>query len=199
MIEEKKGGFTLKKGDALIIVDVQNDFLPAGNLGVSDGDKVVPVLNRYIEISRSKKLPLFATRDWHPPAHSSFREYGGPWPPHCVVDSEGAQFAANLNLPLDSMVISKGTAEDSDAYSGFEGTNLDEKLRSLGVARLLIGGLATDYCVLNTVKDAIKLGYDVLLLSDAIKAVDVSPGDGKRAIEEMKRDGAIPVRLDMVC
>jgi nicotinamidase/pyrazinamidase len=188
----------LKTDDALIIVDVQKDFLPGGSLAVPQGQEVVPAFNRYIETVQSKGLPVFATRDWHPSGHCSFKEQGGPWPPHCIVDSEGAQFADDLYLPDSVVVISKGTRTDKDAYSGFEGTDLDERLRSRGVRRLLIGGLATDYCVLNTVRDALEQGYRVLLLEDAIRAVNVHPEDGKKAVVEMTHLGAIPMRREML-
>jgi nicotinamidase/pyrazinamidase len=186
----------LKADDALIVVDVQKDFLPGGNLPVPEGNRIVPVIQRYIDIATSKGIPVFATRDWHPVEHASFRDEGGPWPPHCVAETEGADFAPGLRLTGNAEVISKGTELMKDAYSGFEGTNLDERLHSLGVKRLLIGGLATDYCVLNTVKDALGLDYEVLLLVDAIRAVNVNPGDEENAIEEMKGLGAVPIRLD---
>jgi nicotinamidase/pyrazinamidase len=189
---------TLKKGDALVIVDVQNDFLPGGSLAVQGGEKIIAPLNRYIEAAQAKGLPIFATRDWHPPSHCSFKEQGGIWPPHCVANSEGAQFSSELNSPRSTLVISKGTELEKDAYSGFEGTDLDERLRSAGISRVLIGGLATDYCVLNTVKDAIKQGYDVLLLQDAIEAVNVQPKDGEKAIDEMTSLGAIAITLEMI-
>ena len=188
----------LKKGDALVIVDVQNDFLPGGSLAVQGGEKIIAPLNRYIEAAQAKGLPIFATRDWHPPNHCSFKEQGGIWPPHCIANSEGAQFPSELNSPRSTLVISKGTQMEKDAYSGFEGTDLDERLRSAGISRVLIGGLATDYCVLNTVKDAIKHGYEVLLLQDAIEAVNVQPEDGKKAIDEMTSLGATPITLDMI-
>ncbi|MFC1824054.1 isochorismatase family protein [Thermodesulfobacteriota bacterium] len=192
-LEEK--ALKLGSGDALLIVDVQVDFLPSGNLAVPRGDEVVPALNRYLETTGSLGLPVFATRDLHPPNHCSFEKQGGIWPPHCVADSAGAEFADNLHLPSSTTIISKATAIEKDAYSGFEGTDLDQQLRDAGIKRLLIGGLATDYCVLNTVKDALKLGYDVLLLKDAIRAVDVQPEDGKNAEEEMVQLGATPVTL----
>ncbi len=194
------GKVELGKGDALVIVDVQRDFLPGGALAVPRGDEVVPVLNGYIRLFRDKGLPIIATRDWHPPNHCSFKKQGGPWPPHCVQDTPGAQFAPGLELPRDVIIISKATRPQEEAYSGFEGTDMDEKLKALGVKRLFVGGLATDYCVLSTVKDALKLGYRVYLLLDAIRAVDVNPGDGERAIEEMKSLGAIPITLeDLEC
>ena len=188
---------TLGAGDALLVVDVQNDFLPGGSLAVSRGDEVVPALTRCLAAFQSRGLPIFATRDWHPPNHCSFRGQGGPWPPHCVAGSAGAQFPSSLPLPPSTVVITlKGTEPDRDAYSGFDRTDLDARLRAAGVRRLFIGGLATDYCVLWTVKDALKLGYSVLLLMDAIRAVNVHPDDGRKAEDEMFRLGAVPVRLE---
>ena len=183
-------------GDALLIVDVQNDFLPGGSLAVSHGDEVIPVLNRYIGEFAAQGLPVYATRDWHPQQHCSFRAKGGPWPPHCIANTHGAEFAAALRLPPGATVISKATSLDKDAYSGFEGTDLDPRLRAVGIRRLFIGGLATDYCVLNTVRDALQLGYAVMLLTDAIRAVDVQPGDGQRAEVEMAGLGALPITLN---
>jgi len=189
------GKLTLGPGDALIVVDVQNDFLPGGSLAVPEGDAVVAPLNRYAAAFAAKNLPVYATRDWHPANHCSFRAQGGPWPPHCVADTAGAAFAPGLKLPARTTVISKATAADKDAYSGFEGTDLDARLRAQGVKRVFVGGLATDYCVLNTVRDARKLGYDVLLLTDAVRAVNVKPGDGQDAEAEMRRLGARPCTL----
>lgn len=186
---------TPRRGDALVIVDVQNDFLPAGALAVPHGDEVLAPLARYLVRFATARLPVFATRDWHPADHCSFREQGGTWPAHCIADTPGADFAAALALPAGSEVISKARAREADAYSGFSGTGLDARLRQLGVTRLFVGGLATDYCVLNTVRDARGLGYAVVLLADAIRAVDVTPGDGDRAIREMIALGARPLRL----
>lgn len=183
-------------GDALLIVDVQNDFLPGGSLAVPRGDAVVPVLNRYLEVFAEQDLPVYATRDWHPPLHCSFRAQGGPWPPHCVAKTSGAAFAAALQLPPAAVIISKATTPEQDAYSGFQGTDLDSRLHATGIRRLYIGGLATDYCVLNTVRDALRLGYQVLLLGDAIRAVDVQPGDGLRAEEEMASLGAQRITVE---
>jgi len=185
----------LQAGDALVIVDVQADFLPGGSLAVPRGDEVVAVLNGYISLFRNARLPIVATRDWHPPDHCSFQAEGGPWPPHCVVGSRGAGFAAMLELPCESIIISKASVAERDAYSGFEGTELDGLLREAGVGRVFVGGLATDYCVLNTVRDALRLGYASVLLGDAIRAVDVQPGDGERAIGEMLRGGAVAATL----
>jgi nicotinamidase/pyrazinamidase len=183
---------TPQPGDALLLVDVQNDFLPGGSLAVPEGDEVVPVLNAWIEAFQDKGLPIFATRDWHPAHHSSFKAYGGIWPVHCVAESPGAQFSPDLRLPPDATVISKATTHDVESYSGFNETDLDERLKALGIKRLFIGGLATDYCVLNTVKDARSHDYDVVLLEDAVRAVNVQPDDGAKAIREMAESGAVP-------
>ena len=186
----------IDQGDALIIVDVQNDFLPGGALEVPESDIIIPVLNNYIDIFKRSLLPIVATRDWHPPEHCSFEKNGGMWPTHCVQGTKGAEFSPLLNLPPDTIIISKATFVDRDAYSGFEGTNLDNLLQSMGIKRLFVGGLATDYCVLNTVKDALEKGYEVFLLTDAIKAVNVNPDDGAKAEEEMVKAGAIPIKLE---
>ncbi len=188
--------WALRKGDALVIVDLQRDFLPGGALPVPRGDEVVPVVNAYIRLFRGKELSIVATRDWHPPDHCSFREHGGLWPPHCVQDTLGAQFAPGLDLPPDVVIVSKAIKPHEEAYSGFQGTDLDERLRAFGARRLYVGGLAADYCVLSTVKDALALGYGVFLLKDAIRAVDLNPGDGDRAIEEMTSLGAALITLE---
>ena len=181
---------TLHPGDALIIVDVQNDFLPGGSLAVPQGDEVVAPLNALIARCTTHHLPVVATRDWHPPEHCSFRDRGGPWPPHCIAGTPGAAFAPPLALPASTTVVSKAVTTELDAYSGFGGTDLHNRLQAAGVRRLLVGGLATDYCVLNTVRDGLAHGYDVVLLTDSIRAVDVTPGDGQRAIDDMTRLGA---------
>jgi nicotinamidase/pyrazinamidase len=185
-------------GDALLVVDVQNDFLPGGNLGVKDGDAVVPVLNRYIAAFAARGLPIFFTRDWHPQEHCSFQTRGGPWPAHCVAGTDGADFAPDLARPEGAIVVSKAATPKSDAYSGFEGTELASELRKRGVKRVYVGGLATDYCVLNTVKDAVGHGFEVYLLGDAIRAVNVQPDDGANAVAEMRRLGAEMIDLDML-
>jgi nicotinamidase/pyrazinamidase len=187
-----------REGDALIIVDVQNDFLPGGALAVPEGDVVASAMNDYIDIFTKQGLSIYATRDWHTPDHSSFQAQGGPWPVHCVAGSEGARFAPALHLPAQVTVISKGTRRNQDGYSGFEATDLAERLRASGIGRLFIGGLATDYCVLNTVRGALAGGFRVFLLEDAIRAVDVNPGDGDKAVREMRQRGAITVNLNEV-
>jgi len=186
----------LQPGDGLLVADVQNDFLPGGALGVARGDEIIPVLNRYAVEFRARGLPIFASRDWHPPEHCSFREEGGIWPVHCVMGTKGAEFHPDFHLPPSAIVISKATDPKKEAYSAFEGTTLDERLRKTGVRRLFIGGLATDYCVLNTVRDAIKRGYAVCFLMDGIRAVNLQPDDGRKAEDEMIRLGAVSVRLE---
>lgn len=181
----------LQPCDALIVVDLQRDFLPGGSLAVARGDEVVDVLNGYILAFQRRGLTVAATRDWHPVNHCSFQAQGGPWPPHCMAHTDGARFALSLYLPENVHIISKAVTPDKDAYSGFEGTDLDLLLRKSNIRRVFIGGLATDYCVLNTVRDALRLGYATVLLTDAIRAVDVTPGDAVRAIAEMVRLGAV--------
>ena len=187
-----------EKGDALLVVDVQRDFVPGGALAVRNGDAVVPVLNRYIDMAVREGIPIFASRDWHPPNHCSFASRGGRWPPHCVAGSEGAEFAPGLNLPADAVIVSKATRDDVDAYSAFGGTALDAMLRSRGIHRVWVGGLATDYCVLATVLDARDAGYEVFFLEDASRAVEVNPGDEARAIGRMRDAGAITLSLPEV-
>ncbi len=174
----------IEKTDALLVVDVQRDFLPGGALAVPKGDEVIPVLascaKEFVRLGR----PVFASRDWHPANHCSFKESGGQWPPHCVAETPGAEIDPALNLPADAAVISKATTVDKDAYSAFEGTDLDARLQDLHVKRLFVGGLATDYCVLNTALDALKSGYEVVLMTDAVRAIDEA--DGSRAIERLR-------------
>lgn len=178
-------------GDALIVVDVQNDFLPGGALGVPGGDEVIPALNKYSELFERLGLPIVATRDWHPENHCSFEAQGGPWPPHCVAGTEGAAFATGLDLHGDTKVVSKAETPEEEAYSGFQGTELDRWLKERGVRRVFVGGLATDYCVRETVRDGLVNGYEVVLLGDAIRAVNVDPGDGEKAVAEMEKEGAV--------
>ncbi|MCK9382570.1 MAG: isochorismatase family protein [Sulfuritalea sp.] len=187
-------GFSrLKQGDALLIIDVQADFLAGGSLAVPNGDAVVAPLNEWIARFKAAGLPIFATLDWHPADHCSFREQQGAWPAHCVADTPGARLAGGLALPPDTLRVAKGTERDTDAYSGFSGTDLDLQLRRAAVGRLFVGGLATDYCVLQSVLDALRLGYRVVLLRAAIRAVDVQPGDGERAVAAMVTAGATVV------
>jgi nicotinamidase/pyrazinamidase len=186
---------TLGRTDALLIVDVQNDFLPGGGLAVERGDEVIEPINRLIGLYGEHGLPVYASRDWHPLGHCSFKDAGGPWTPHCIAHTPGAAFPDALALPPSAVIISKARTRGADAYSAFGGTALAGQLRLRGIERLAVCGLATDYCVLNTVRDALALGFDVLLVQDAIRAVEVEPGDGKRAVASMRARGAVPVRL----
>jgi nicotinamidase/pyrazinamidase len=179
----------MERGDALLVVDVQNDFCPGGALGVAEGDQVVPVLNRWIEEAERHNIPIYITRDWHPAGHISFKERGGPWPPHCVQGTEGAAFRSDLRIPAHAQIISKGYELDKDSYSAFGGTELREKLREAGVKRLWIGGLAQDYCVRESSLDAIREGFEVHVIVDATRAVNVQPHDGPRALADMQQAG----------
>ena len=186
----------LEPTDALLIVDLQHDFLPGGSLGVPDGDGVLGPINRLITLFGQQGLPVYASRDWHPDDHCSFAARGGPWPAHCVAGTRGAAFSDALHLPPDAIVVSKADTADVDAYSAFNATGLAEGLRAQGVRRVAVCGLATDYCVLNTALDARANGFDVLIVPEAMRAVDVKPGDGERAIAAMVERGALPVQVD---
>lgn len=184
------GAPAIGAGDALLVVDLQNDFLPGGALGVQRGDEVVAPLNAWARAFTAAERPVFVSRDWHPPDHCSFHARGGPWPPHCVAGTPGADFAADFALPPACVIVSKATSADRDAYSALDGTALADRLQASGVRRLFVGGLATDYCVRATVLDARAAGLDVVVLADAIRAVEVSPGDAARALAEMRAAGA---------
>ena len=175
---------------ALIVVDVQKDFLPGGSLAVAEGDGVIAPLNRMIASFVEEGAPVVATRDWHPPNHCSFEDQGGPWPPHCVAGTPGAEFSPELVLPDEVKLVSKATKPDAEAYSGFEGTDLAAWLRERSVEQLIVGGLATDYCVRRTVEDGLKAGFEVVVLEDAVRAVNIRPGDGEAAFDAMTDLGA---------
>jgi nicotinamidase/pyrazinamidase len=175
---------------ALLLGDIQVDFCPGGALAVPDGDAIIPIVNDCVRFFHSRGFPIIAVRDWHPSGHASFKEQGGPWPVHCVQGSWGGQFHPNLILPSGCLIISKATDPKREAYSAFEGTSLEQHLRDRGIETLYITGLATDYCVKNTVLDARRLGFRVLVLEDAIRGIDAAPGDCARAIQEMKTAGA---------
>jgi nicotinamidase/pyrazinamidase len=179
----------IDKHTALVVVDVQNDFCPGGALAVVDGDKVVQPLNRYIEKFRAAGAPIIYTRDWHPPDHNSFKAQGGPWPPHCVQGTDGARFHKDLLPPHEGEVVSKADKKD-EAYSFFQATDLAESLRKRGIKRLLVGGLATDYCVKETVLDGLREGFEVFHLDDASRGVNVKPDDSELALREMVSKGA---------
>ena len=190
----QKPEYQPQPGDALIIDDVQNDFLPGGSLAVPEGDKIIPVLNNVIRLFKSMKLPIFATRDWHPVDHVSFKEQGGIWPVHCVAGTHGAAFPESLDLSDEIVMISKARDSKEEAYSGFENTDLDKRLKTLNITRAWVGGLATDYCVINTVLELISLGYRVNLLTEGIRAVNIKPDDGKNAEREMMVLGARSIK-----
>jgi nicotinamidase/pyrazinamidase len=174
---------------ALIVVDVQNDFCPGGALAVAEGDQVVAPLNKLIEEFLERGEPVFKSRDWHPDKTKHFAAYGGTWPVHCVQNTKGAEFHSDLIDNQHIRVVSKGLG-DEDSYSAFDGTDLALQLRRLGVEELWIGGLATDYCVKQTALDGLKEGFKVKALENAMRAVEVTPGDGERALAEMKAAGA---------
>lgn len=185
----------LSKTDALIIIDVQNDFLSGGSLPIPKGEEIIPILNIYISIFKRSHGKVFATRDWHPANHLGFLEFGGIWPPHCIHNTDGAKFHPNLKLPPNVIIISKATKPDKEAYSGFEGTNLLAKLQKEQIKRVFIGGLATEYCVKNTILDALKFGFISNFLSDASRGINSSEGDVQKAIDSMQNFGVKKIEL----
>ena len=179
-----------EKKRALIVVDVQNDFCPGGSLAVAHGDEVVPPLNKLMKEFLDRNEPVFKTRDWHPAKTKHFAAYGGAWPVHCVQGTPGAEFHPDLLDDPRITIVSKGIDESADGYSGFDGTNLAQILREQDVEAVWIGGLATDYCVKQTVLDARREGFDVNALGEAMRAVNINPDDGAKAIAEMRDAGA---------
>jgi len=180
----------IRDKDAWIIVDVQKDFCPGGALAVPQGDEVVPILNRYIELFFTHGAPVVATRDWHPENHSSFKDFGGVWPPHCIRGTDGASFHSDLALPKNALIVSKATEPESEAYSGFDGTNLEKTLKGQGITRGFVGGLATDYCVEATGLDALRFGFCTFVLIDATRGVNILHDDSERALIDMLEKGA---------
>jgi nicotinamidase/pyrazinamidase len=174
---------------ALVVVDVQNDFCPGGALAVAEGDEVVAPLNKLIEEFLERGEPVFKSRDWHPEKTKHFAAFGGTWPVHCVQNTKGAEFHPDLLDSPHIRVVSKGLG-DTDCYSAFDETDLALQLHRLGVEEVWVGGLATDYCVKSTVLDALKEGFRVKAIENAMRAVEVNPGDGERAIAEMRNAGA---------
>jgi nicotinamidase/pyrazinamidase len=190
----------MKSKKALLVVDVQNDFCPGGALGIPGGDRIIPRINRYIKIFSGKKLPVLATRDWHPAQTRHFKDFGGVWPVHCIYNTSGAQFHPKLKLPKDAFLLYKGMDPQKDSYSAFHaeddrGTSLMHLLRLLGVSEVYIAGLATDYCVRFSARDAVKHGLTVKILMDAIAGVDLKPGDSDKAVREMVKLGAKKLAL----
>jgi nicotinamidase/pyrazinamidase len=174
--------------DALLIIDFQNDFCPGGALAVKGGDEIAEPVRRLIESGEFDLI--LATRDWHPADHASFDREGGPWPPHCVQGTPGAELHETLaDVHLDA-IVDVGREPEDQGYSGFEKSDLALILRDAGVKRVAVCGLATDYCVRASTLDAVAEGFEVTLVRDAVRAVDVQPGDGDRAIEEMREAGA---------
>lgn len=175
---------------ALIVVDVQNDFCPGGALAVAHGNEVVSPLNDLIGEFLERGDPVFKTRDWHPAKTKHFAVYGGTWPVHCVQETKGAEFHPGLNDDPRINIVSKGMNEAADGYSGFDGTNLAQQLKNQGVKEVWVGGLATDYCVKHTVLDALREGFAVKAMAEAMRAVNVNPDDGAKAVDEMRQAGA---------
>jgi len=185
---------------ALIVTDVQNDFAdPSGSLSVHDGEQVVEAANREIARARAAGATIVYTQDWHPDSTPHFAKDGGTWPAHCVHDSWGAAFHPDLVVAPDSEIVRKGTGGE-DGYSGFtvrdptsgveEGTRLERLLLDRHVRRVVLLGLATDYCVKDTGLDALAKGFETIVVADAVRPVDLEPGDGARALEELRRAGA---------
>jgi len=175
---------------ALVVVDVQNDFCPGGSLAVKQGDIIIQSINELVSGFEDARLPTVFTRDWHPANHCSFVTRGGQWPPHCVRGTFGARFHPSLKIPPKAIIISKGTKSDSDAYSGFQGTDLADRLRSAGARELFVSGLATDYCVKSTVLDALEQGFGATVIVDCTKGVNLARADSANAIREMVSRGA---------
>jgi nicotinamidase/pyrazinamidase len=180
--------------DALLVVDVQNDFCAGGALAVPDGDAVIPVINRVARAMALRGAPVFASRDWHPRDSRHFVTGGGAWPVHCVAGTPGAQFHPGLNLPDDAHLVTKGDAPAADGYSAFDGRletgdSLETALRARGVRRLIVAGLATDYCVKHSALDARRKGFAVVVLADAVRGVEVAAGDTARALDELASAG----------
>jgi nicotinamidase/pyrazinamidase len=173
---------------ALIIVDFQNDFTPGGALAVSAGDEIAPRINELIGDDEFELV--LATRDWHPPNHGSFAEQGGPWPVHCVAGTPGAELHRAVDQDHIETIVDKGQQRDSDGYSAFEGTGLEQLLRERGIDEVTVVGLATDYCVKNTALDALRAGFRVRIDRSAVRGVELETGDSERALEELRRAGA---------
>jgi len=195
-----KKGEAMKLKKALLVVDLQNDFCPEGALAVPEGDKIIPEINGYLGLFSRAGLPIFATRDWHPEKTRHFRDFGGIWPVHCVEGTKGAEFHPGLKLPTDAILLYKGMDPQEDSYSAFQAKDAEGKgflqiLKALKIGEIYIGGLATDYCVKFTTRDAVKKGFKVNILIDAIKGVNLRKDDSENAIKGMLAIGAKKVTL----
>jgi nicotinamidase/pyrazinamidase len=183
------------RGDALLLVDPQNDFCPGGSLAVAEGDQVMPVLSEWAAAAASAHAPIFVSRDWHPERTSHFQEFGGVWPPHCVQGTSGAEFHPGLRLPPSAVVVSKGMGQTEDAYSAFQardaqGVLLADLLRASAVKHMYVMGLATDYCVKASALGGLEHGFRVSLVQSGCRAVDLQPGDGHAALTALHTAGA---------
>lgn len=190
------GAVNLDRSTALLVVDVQTDFCPGGALAVREGDRVVPVVNVLAAAVARAGGPVFASRDWHPGASRHFAAQGGPWPRHCVQETAGARFHPALRLPAGTTIVTKGDSLNDDGYDAFEGRTSDgrglaDALRQAGVRRVLVVGLATDYCVRASALGALAAGFETVVVEDAVRPVDVTPGDGQRALAEMRAAGVL--------
>jgi nicotinamidase/pyrazinamidase len=184
-----------QNGDALLLVDPQNDFCPGGSLPVTDGDAVMPVLSSWADAAAQAGVPVFVSRDWHPSKTTHFKEFGGVWPSHCVIGTHGAEFHPGLLLPAGAIVVSKGMGETEDAYSAFQArdesdTPFETLLHQRGVRTLYVMGLATDYCVKHSVLDGLSHGFGISVVPEGIRAVNLQPNDGQQALAQMRESGA---------
>jgi nicotinamidase/pyrazinamidase len=174
--------------EALLVIDFQNDFCPGGALAVPHGDEIAPRVNELIDSGRFDLV--VATRDWHPPNHNSFEAQGGPWPPHCVQGTDGAELHPSLDRSKIDVVVDAGYRPELEGYSGFEATDLEQELRERGIERVTVVGLATDYCVRATALDALRDGLDVTVDPEGVRGIDVQRGDSQRALDELREAGA---------
>ena len=193
----------MKSQKALLIIDLQNDFCPGGSLGVPQAEKIIPAVNKYLKLFKKNKLPIFATRDWHPPKTRHFKDFGGAWPAHCIQNTRGAAFHPRLKLPKEAVLLYKGMDPQKDSYSAFQaedtsGMDFLSLLKRLKISELYVGGLATDYCVRSSVIDALKQKFKVRLLMDAVRGVDFKKGDSEKVVKKMITLGAKAITLNKI-
>jgi nicotinamidase/pyrazinamidase len=179
---------SLQGSDALVVVDVQNDFCPGGALPIPQGDEVVPVANSWIRAARDRGIPVYCSRDFHPREHPSFEEQGGAWPQHCIQETWGAEFHSDLEVPENARIVTKGVRFDKDQNSIFDETGLASHLEREGIRRLIVLGLALDVCVRASVLDGLEAGFDIFLILDGCRAV--TEESGRETIQELERAGA---------